>query len=206
MKPTQWLLILGVQAALTLSSCGGQAVLPTEPVPVTVTLPPATLTPVPTATPSTTATAAQPQMPSPTMTAIPTATPRPIPATETPRLSCQSGAAEITSPRDGDVVSGRVEIRGSVWCDSGFRYANLVWEDCGVNPAGCFLAGPPAACNNTAVKCADGTAWATEIRSGVIGYVDTGSLPKVPMTWRLTVIGATGAPLRIVGRVRVTVR
>ncbi len=81
-----------------------------------------------------------PQSATSTPTTPPAAPPTPTP-TATLGPTCQTGKAEITQPRNGDVLKGTVEVRGTAIC-AGFASYKFEFVDsrCGASSL-CFVAG-----------------------------------------------------------------
>jgi len=140
-----------------------------------------TNTPLPNPTPTPTAT------PTPVSTLTPTASPTPTPTVvRIPTLgpTCQTGRAEITQPKDGDVVRGTIAVMGTAAC-IGFAYYKFEFVDARCGATGlCFVAGK----FTKAVESGRLMNWDTT------RTWDNGSMPNGVWRLRLTVVGGERPP------------
>lgn len=123
-----------------------------------------------------------------------------------PAVGCRTGTAEITWPAQDSVVSGVVNVWGTVTCDSGFRYYKFELEDARCGPKGCFVAGPPAQCNDTSIICPANLPFVRPVTNGRLLAWDTTKIPNGTWVLRMSAVGASGWVLPQQTRLRVTIR
>lgn len=118
---------------------------------------------------------------------------------------CTSGDAKITSPVSGSSISGVVPVYGTVTCNE-FRYFKFEFEDARCARGACFVAGPPAQCNNTEVICPAEYGFTRPVFDGVLMNWDTRTVPNGTYVLRLVAVGAQGRILGKIARVRITIQ